>query len=184
MIPERPADDDRTVFCRTCEAWQHPRSSCGRDESHETIPQSVVALLRHGPSAGESLGGGHFNPEARRDHPIAKFNPSSKRSGVLGGTQAIYYLTDEHDPETVLDVWIDRNVDRLAANDVSTENLTRAIGSDAFDTAWRRLKEDREFDALATPDSGRRGTQGSQTAECPYCGETVGELPGHLRREH
>jgi hypothetical protein len=184
MFPDPPENEDRTVFCETCTEWRHPRSSCGRDESHETVPKPVLELMYHGPAGSETFGGGSLNPEARRDHPIAKFNPSSKRSGVLGGTKAIYYLEDEHEPETVIQEWIETNADRLAANEVSTENLTRALGSGTFDTAWKNLKREREFEALETPDRGNRGAQRSPDKECPVCGETVGQLSSHLRNEH
>lgn len=184
MLPNPPEDENLTVFCRTCNEWRHPRSSCGRDESHETEPKPVLELRRHGPSGSEIFGGSGLNPEARRDNPIGKLNPSSKRSGVLGGVKAVYYLEDHHDPETVIERWIELNADRLEANKVSTENITRALGSGTFDAAWQNLKEKREFDALETPDPGNRGEQGSQDKECPVCGTNVGQLSSHLLTEH
>lgn len=184
MFSDPPTDENKTVFCHTCEEWRHPRSSCGRDESHETVSEPVLRLRYDGPSDSDIFGGGGLNPEARRDSPIAKFNPSSKRSGVLGGTNAVYHLDNEHDPEAIIEKWIKINSERLKSNDFSTENLTRALRSGKFDSAWQNLKEKKDFDALSTPDTGNRGTQGSQDKKCPYCGESVGQLSSHIRTDH
>lgn len=184
MFPDPPENEDKTVFCRTCNEWQHPRSSCGREESHETVSKPVLELMHHGPSRSEIFGGGNLNPEARRDHSIAKFNPSSKRSGVLGGTKAVYYLEGDHEPDAVIEKWIEINAEQFESNGVTTENVSRALGHGKFDTAWQNLKRENEFDALETPSRGNRGEQGSQEIECPVCGETVGQLSNHLRTEH
>lgn len=123
------------------------------------------------------------NPETRRDHDVGKFDPSGTPTGTastFGSTRPVYYLVDEHDPETVIERWLETNAEALAGRDLTTENVSRAISKRSFRRAWRRLRERREFAFLDPPTREGRGGDQSQDRTCPLCGDRVPELPAHL----
>jgi hypothetical protein len=186
MFPDPPGDGRRTVFCRTCTAWRHPRHACARDSSHETAPLSVMRLRRDGPSAlsGFDDSESRMGPESRRQHAVGKFDLTTHADGpssTFGTTEPVYYLTDAHDPAVVIERWIAANEGTLSGRGLTTENVTRALSKAAFEAAWRDLRERREFDALDDPERGARGggDHGGET-ECPFCGARVATLPEHL----
>lgn len=185
MSNNQPSDDNKTVFCQTCGEWRHPRSSCARDASHETAPSFIIELRREGPSGSEIFSGGGSNPEARKKHAIGKFNPLATGSGVLGTTKAVYYLEHEHKPRDIVEEWLNINREKLNDSEVTSENITRSIGNSQLKESWKEIKNEKELGFLAQPDQGDRYTnQGEQSSKCPYCGETVSQLPNHIQSEH
>jgi hypothetical protein len=185
MSDKKSSEDNKTVFCQTCGEWRHPRSSCARDASHETAPSSIIELRREGPSGSEVFSGGGSNPEARKKHAIGKFNPLATGSGVLGTTKAVYYLEHEHKPKDIVEEWLNINKEKLSKSEVTSENITRSVGDKQLTSAWKEVKNKKELEFLVQPDQGDRYTeQGEQSSECPFCGETVGQLPNHIQLEH
>ena len=185
MSNEKPSEDSKTVFCQTCGEWRHPRSSCARDASHETAPSFIIELRREGPSGSEIFSGGGSNPEARKKHAIGRFNPLATGSGVLGKTKAVYYLEHEHKGKDIVEEWLSINKQKLSKNEITSENITRAIGNKQLKSSWKKIKDEKELEYLAQPDQGERYTkQGEQSSECPFCGEPVGQLPNHIQSEH
>jgi hypothetical protein len=185
MFPDPPEDGHRTVFCQDCAKWRHPRHACARDPGHDTASLPVLRLRRDGPLARSSLedSDSGMNPETRGQNQISKFNPSGHPAGTystFGTTSAVYYLADEHDPAAVIEQWLAVNEETLSGRGLTTENITRALSTSRFKNAWRDLRTDRDFDVLGTPDHADRGGDHSSDTECPYCGETVKTLPGHL----
>jgi hypothetical protein len=183
MFPDPPGDE-RTVFCRTCGEWRHPRHACARDADHDTAPLPVLRLRRDGPSVLRRFddSASRSNPESRRQHAIAKFDPMAHADGpssTFGATRPVYYLADDHDPAAVIEEWVTANEATLADRDLTTENLTRALSKRSFKQAWRDLRERREFDVFGDPDRGGGGDHSSTTA-CPFCGEEINRLPAHL----
>jgi len=185
MSNKKPSEDNKTVFCQTCNEWRHPRSSCARDASHETAPSFIINLRREGPSGSEIFSGGGSNPEVRKKHDIRSFNPLATGSGVLGTTKAVYYLHHEHRRKDVIKKWLTINKQKLSKNKITCENITRSIDNKELKSSWRKLKEEDEFEFLAQTDQGNRySRQGNQSTECPFCGQVVGQLPDHIRSEH
>ena len=185
MSNEKPSEDSKTVFCQTCGEWRHPRSSCARDASHETAPSFIIELRREGPSGSEIFSGGGSNPEARKKHAIGRFNPLATGSGVLGKTKAVYYLEHEHKGKDIVEEWLSINKQKLSKNEITSENITRAIGNKQLKSSWKKIKEKKEIEFLDQPDQGNRySRQGKQSSECPFCGKAVGQLPDHIQSEH
>lgn len=185
MSDNKPEDDSKTVFCQTCGEWRHPRSTCARDASHETAPSFIIGLRREGPSGSEVFSGGSSNPEARKKHAIGKFNPLATGTGVLGATNAVYYLEHEHKPRDIVEEWLNINKEKLSESNITTENITRSISDKKLDKSWKKLKKEKELEFLVQPEQGNRyENQGEQSSECPHCGETVGQLPNHIESEH
>lgn len=185
MIPDPSTDDTRTVFCKTCEEWRHPRHACARDSDHETMPLPVLRLREEGPLVMEEFveydsGTG---PETRRRHGIAKFDLLAHANGpssTFGMTRSVYYLADEHDPASVIEAWIGANRDTLAGRGLTTENISRALSKKRFKEAWQGLRKNRDFDVLDEPDRSSRGGGQDEQTECPFCGEEIARLPTHL----
>lgn len=178
-----PDDNSKTVFCRTCGEWRHPRHACARDERHETAPLPVLKLRRDGPS-GPSVFGEHrgAGPNVRQKHAIAKFDLSTRVKGTtsrFGQTSPVYYLDNEHAAKSVLREWIRVNEENLAGRDLTIENVTRGLSTTAFEDAWQELVDEQELEMFA--ESNREYKGGGQSDQtCPFCGAPVGKLPSHL----
>lgn len=185
MIPEPSDDENKTIFCRTCSEWRHPRHACARDSSHDTAPLPVIRLRETGPS-GPDVFGKHesgLNPQTRQQFPVAKFELMSHSRGtssVFGNTRPVYYLTDDQSPEEVIETWIDINEDQLAGRGLTTENLSRALSKNRVKEAWKKLRMQRDFPVLEDPEPRNRGGGQQGKMKCPYCGEMVSRLPTHL----
>ncbi len=184
MLPDPPVDDTKTVFCQICKEWRHPRHACARDSAHETASLPILRLREEGPSVMEDFVGDNSgtSPESRREHALAKFDLMAHAGGpfsTFGATKPIYYLTNEHAPEDVIEAWIKANEDGLAGRDLTTENITRALSKKRFKQAWRELRESKDFEVLGEPNRDTRGGQKGPT-ECPFCGEEIARLPSHL----
>jgi hypothetical protein len=181
MLPERPDDEDLTVFCQTCGEWGHPRGECARDSRHETAPLPVMKLRRQGPLSGAEFEGTSY--ESKQKHGIAKFDLVAHSNGPMstfGPTSTVYYLSHEHRPLDVIEEWLRANRKLLDGRDLTTENITRALSKNEFQEAWKRLRDDRDFETLDEPDHADRGGDHYDSRNCPYCGQTIKSLPGHL----
>jgi hypothetical protein len=174
-------DDSHTVFCQTCSEWGHPRGECARDSSHETASLPVMKLRRNGPMSGEDFGGTSW--ESKRKHGIAKLELQAHSKGTqstFGRTKAVYYLVHEHQASEVLKEWVSLNSDVLRGRGLTTESVTRALSKQEFRSAWKDLCDKTDLEVFEESDHTDRGGSHYGTRECPYCGETIKSLPGHL----
>ena len=109
---------------------------------------------------------------------VRKFNPRSNYHGnaIQGGGQkeSIWYIDGKHDPETVIQKWLDVNESRVA------ELPNKALH-------WRIKEYGEEFKKASREILGPFGEDhngqygGASPGECPICGEDYEfNLPTHL----
>lgn len=178
-FPERPNDNQQTVFCQTCQEWTHPRSNCGRN--HDTAPLPIMKLKHSGPLVSSELKEGNgLNPESRQQHNVGKFNPMSSHQGPSDSTsfQTIYYLDNTHTKENVVERWMNINQEALRASGTTQSSLTYNISGE-FTEAWNKIKE--RYDWLPTNQTKQSEPAEHGVQTCPNCGEEVKNLPRHIR---
>lgn len=138
------------------------------------MTDAYTTLLNNGPTPGPELEPA-ITSEQRQDG-IQNFNPDSPRNGGStpgsGTTAGVYYIRGKHDPETVVELWLEINSNKVSR--MSNWALHKRIASagDEFKAASRELIEfDREFNP----------GNGTTKRPCPFCGaDDIKSIPIHL----
>lgn len=135
------------------------------------------ALMNEGPQTAVELDDSHgFNSEARRDgvrkfHPISAYYGDSQTGS--GKTRAVFYIDGKHNPETVIQKWLD-------ANPKMTENISNwALHQrvSRYGDEWT----DASYELLGPFDIGGNGGEREMGGNCPLCdAEYDRQLPDHL----
>lgn len=136
-------------------------------------PKSAVfkRLNRAGPTTASELPR-HPSPDERRVYAIRSFNP-------LPGTTTIWYL-DRHNNTRVLKRWMVENRTMLRRRNVTGRTLSSYLDSQ-MTPALHQLLELESFTFLETDSDGGEQPNEISSVTCPRCGESVKNLPNHIR---
>lgn len=115
------------------------------------------------------------NLRVEERHKVRKFRPSNSSGSVsvpTGWLDSVHYHVDIHDPEEVVEVWLERNEDRI--EDIPDDSLHTMISS--YGEEFKEVS--RELFGPFEKSHGPGGGRGERS--CPLCGAEDLILARHL----
>jgi len=114
-----------------------------------------------------------------RMNGMCVFNPGSRNGGSslsgTGQTTIVYYITDHHEPEEILDKWYSVNKDKL--EDFSEKAIHYRVSE--YGKKFREASYEK-FGPISTPGCGG-ANKDYRDQKCKKCGEVfTGQFAKHL----
>lgn len=132
--------------------------------SNEVIPY----LREHGPSTLAELPS-HPNTVTIQTYDIRKIKLSSSPATHIGFQNVVYYLAQEHDPETVVRKYVE--VNNQVLDELPLKTITDKFNNvdPSFGPAWKRVADDYDVRIIDKTTAG--GDRSGDT--CPYCNTDI-----------